>query len=61
MSYGSPQGLDDGMPYGTEHSDCFTKAQWERMHEDTSNTVKVTVTAYPYNKSAETITLKTAS
>jgi hypothetical protein len=59
MSYGSPQGLDDGKPYGTEHSDCFTKSQWVRMQEDTSNTVKVTVTAYPYNKSAETITLKT--
>jgi hypothetical protein len=60
MSMGNPQGLND-KPYGTELSACFTKAQWERMQEDQSNAVKVTVTAYPFDNSTETIMLKTSS
>jgi hypothetical protein len=60
MSYGSPKGLENSKPYGTEHSSCFTKDEWERVKSDNSNTVKVTVTAYPYNNSTETISLQTA-
>jgi hypothetical protein len=60
MANGVPQGIESDKPYGTEHSACFTKDEWERMKKDQSNTVKVIVTAYPFENSIETISLKTA-
>jgi hypothetical protein len=60
MTNGVPQGIERDKPYGTEHSACFTKDEWERMKKDQFNTVKLTVTDYPFENSAETISLKTA-
>ena len=60
MTNGMPKGIESDKPFGTQHSACFTKAEWERMKTDQTNTVKVTVTAYPYDNSTETITLNTA-
>jgi hypothetical protein len=60
MTNGMPNGIGSNKPFGTQHSACFTKADWERMKTDQSNTVKVTVTAYPNDNSTETITLNTA-
>lgn len=60
MSYGSPQGIENGKPYGMKHIACFTKAEWERMQEDTSNTVRVSIVAYPLKNSIETISVDIA-
>ncbi|QHW33049.1 hypothetical protein GZH47_21095 [Paenibacillus rhizovicinus] len=62
MSQGGLNGLEQGAAYGgMSQNECFTKAQWEHMRQDTSNTYTISVKALPSDDLQETFSLQTAN
>lgn len=60
-SSGGLKGLQAGKAYGgMSQVVCMTAEQWAHARRDTSNTYTITVTAFPYDDSKESFSLKTA-